>query len=236
LFGYYWVVRGRATVRVALLWAPRARRAELAEFIASGQQQLGGFVRGQLLVCAAVGLLAFLAYTLIRLPDALVLALLASLLEVVPMVGALLGALPAVLVALAISPTRALWVVGAAIAIHLMENLVLVPRIMRRAVGVHPALGLLSVAASGALFGLPGALLGVPTAALAQLAIDRFLYRRRAVRAAREQLTSLRERLGALVHESDAQAAPSRTERVLCIRARDLAVDFDRILDERARQ
>ena len=236
LFGYYWAVRGPATVRLLLLIAPRARRAELAEFIAVGQTQLGAFVRGQLLVCAAVGALAFCSYTIIRLPDALVLALLAALLEVVPMVGPLLGALPAVLVALAISPSRALWVIGAAIAIHLLENLVLVPRVMRRAVGVHPALSLLAVAAMGSLLGLPGALLAVPSAAIAQLAVDRFLYRRRAVREARQQLTSLRERLGALVNETDSQERTSRTERVLCVRARDLALDFDRLLDERTRE
>ena len=113
LFAYYWVVRGPAAVRLFSIIVPRTRRAELAEFVAVGQKQLGSFVRGQLLICATVGILAFCSYTAIRLPDAFVLALLAAVLEVVPMVGPLLGALPAVLVALAISPTRALWVVMA---------------------------------------------------------------------------------------------------------------------------
>ena len=236
LFSFHWAVRGPAAVRALLLLTPRARRVELAEFVAVGQKQLGAFVRGQLLICGSVGVLAFAAYSTMRLPDAFVLALLAAVLEVVPLIGPLLGALPAVLVALAVSPTRALWVVGAAILIHVLENLVLVPLVMRRAVGVHPALSLLAVAGMGSLLGLPGALLAIPTAALAQLAVDRFLYRRRAVAEARARFTALRTQLGALVAETDARARPSLAERDLRDRARGLALDFDRLLHRGVRR
>jgi predicted PurR-regulated permease PerM len=236
LFSFQWLVHGPAAVRCLLLLAPRGRRAELAEFVSVGQAQLGAFVRGQLLVCASVGTLAFCAYTAMRLPDAFVLALLAALLEVVPLIGPLLGALPAVLVAFTVSPTLALWVIGSAIAIHLVESLLLVPLVMKRAVGVHPALSLLAVTGMGALLGLPGALLAIPTAALAQLAVDRFLYRRRAVSEARARFKSLRTQLGALVAETDAQARPSLAERDLRDRARGLALDFDRLLKKGARR
>ncbi|MDB4968970.1 MAG: conserved rane protein of unknown function [Myxococcales bacterium] len=232
LFSFQWVVRGPAAMRSLLLLAPRARRAELAEFVAVGQRQLGAFVRGQLVICGTVGLLAFLAYTALRLPDAFVLALLAAVLEVVPLIGPLLGALPAVLVALTVSPTLALWVIGAAVVIHILENLVLVPLVMRRAVGVHPALSLLAVTGMGSLLGLPGALLAIPTAALAQLAVDRFLYRRRAVAEARARFMALRGQLGALVAETDDKARPSLAERDLRDRARGLALAFDRLLDK----
>lgn len=235
-FGFLWVVRGPAAVRCLLLLAPRARRGELAEFVSVGQAQLGAFVRGQLTICATVGVLAFGSYSAMRLPDAFVLALLAAVLEVVPLIGPLLGALPAVLVALTVSPTRALWVIGFAIAIHLVESLVLVPLVMKRAVGVHPALSLLAVTGMGLLLGLEGALLAIPTAALAQLAVDRFFYRRRAVAEARARFTALRAQLGALVAETDAQARPSMVERSLRDHARDLARDFDRLLDKKVRR
>jgi predicted PurR-regulated permease PerM len=203
LFGFYWAVLGPRAVRCLLLLAPRVRRAELAEFAAAGQRQLGAFVRGQLVVCATVGALAFASYKATRLPDAFALAVVAGVLEMVPMVGPLVGALPAVLVAFTISPSRALWVIGAAVAIHLLENLVVVPRVMKRAVGVHPALSLLAIAAMGSLLGIPGALLAIPTAALAQLAVDRFLFRRRSAREARTRFTSLRARLRTIVAETD---------------------------------
>jgi predicted PurR-regulated permease PerM len=236
LFSFQWVVRGPAAVRCMLLLAPRARRAELAEFVAVGQRQLGAFVRGQLIICGTVGVLAFCSYSVLQLPDAFVLALLAAVLEVVPLIGPLLGALPAVLVALAVSPTHALWVVAAAIVIHIVENLALVPLVMKRAVGVHPALSLLAVTGMGSLLGLVGALLAVPLAALAQLAVDRFLYRRRAVAEARARFTSLRSQLRALVVETDAQARPSLAERDLRDQARGLALDFDRLLDKTVRR
>lgn len=236
LFSFQWAVRGPAAMRCLLLLTPRSQREELAEFLAVGQAQLGAFVRGQLVLCAVVGVLAFCSYEVLRLPDALVLALLAAVLEIVPLVGPLLGALPAALVALTISPSRALWVVGAAVAIHALENLVLVPLVMRRALGVHPALSLLSVTGMASLVGLPGALLAIPTAALAQLAVDRFLYRRRAVSDARARASALRAQLGALVAETDARTRASLAERDLGDRARGLARDFDRLLDKGARR
>lgn len=110
-------------------------------------------------------------------------------------------------------------------------------RVPRR-VATSVAFALLSalVVGVGSLLGLPGALLAIPTAALAQLAVDRFLYRRRAVAEARARFTSLRSQLGALVAETDATARPSLAERDLRNHARRLALDFDRLLDRGARR
>jgi predicted PurR-regulated permease PerM len=134
---------------------------------------LGGYIRGQGLLCVAVGVTALIAYVLIGLPYTLVLAIFAGVMEMVPIFGPALGAIPAFLVALSIDPSKALWVVVATIVIQLLENSILVPRIMKHSMGVNPIIVLLSLIAFGSVFGLAGAILALPLAAIIQLLVSR---------------------------------------------------------------
>ena len=102
------------------------------------ETRLGTYVRGELLLMTSIGVLAGLGYWAIGLPFPLALGALAGLLEFVPMVGPTLGAIPAVLVALAISPQAALLVVIYSVVIQVSENNILVPRLMGHSVGVSP--------------------------------------------------------------------------------------------------
>jgi hypothetical protein len=120
--------------------------------------------------------MALVAYLLIGLPNALVLALMAAVLEAVPMVGPLLGAIPASIVALSISPTALVWVIIATTIIQQSENSLLVPRVMDKTVGVNPFVSLLAFFAFSSLFGISGALLAIPLAAVIQLLLDRFVF------------------------------------------------------------
>ncbi len=128
---------------------------------------------GQGLLCLSIGVAAFIAYLLIGLPYTLVLAIFAAVMELVPIFGPALGAGPALSVALSISPDKAIWVVIATLLIQLMENVFLVPRIMKSSTGVNPILVLLSLIAFGAVFGFMGALLALPLAAIIQLFVSR---------------------------------------------------------------
>jgi hypothetical protein len=93
--------------------------------------------------------------------------------EMVPIFGPALGAIPAFLVALSIDPSKALWVVVATAIIQLLENAVLVPRIMKHSMGVNPIIVLLSLIAFSSVFGFVGALLALPLAAIIQLLVSR---------------------------------------------------------------
>src|SRR5688572_25948333 len=110
---------------------------------------------------------------LIVLPYTLVLAIFAGVMEMVPIFGPALGAIPAFLVALSIDPTKAIWVVVATGVIQTLENAVLVPRIMRHSMGVNPIIVLLSLIAFSSVFGFIGALLALPLAAIIQLLVSR---------------------------------------------------------------
>jgi predicted PurR-regulated permease PerM len=175
LLAYYWTLDQERAVRSLLLLAPAERREGIREFSDIARAKVGQYVRGITILCLIVGTLSFLAYALIGLPDALMLGILAGLFEAIPLIGPVLGALPAVLIALSVDPSKVVWVIAAAAAIQVLENTFLVPRVMKRAVGVHPFVSLLALAAFGSLFGVPGALLAIPLAAVLQLIVARML-------------------------------------------------------------
>src|SRR5215212_3119270 len=95
------------------------------------ETRLGLWVRGQLILMASIGVATGTAYTILGLPGSLMLALIAAFTEAIPIVGPLLGAIPAVLVAATVSPELAVVVAGVYIVIQLIEGSVLVPLVMR---------------------------------------------------------------------------------------------------------
>ena len=200
LLAYYWTQEGNLILRSLLRIMPPQQKKNVREFLQLAETKLGGYVRGQGLLCVAVGVTAFIAYLLIGLPYTLVLAIFAGIMEMVPVFGPALGAIPALLVALSIDPSKALWVVIATTVIQLLENAVLVPRIMKQSMGVNPIIVLLSLIAFGSVFGFVGALLALPLAAIIQLLISRV------VLTAAENARKAQDRelhIQSLIHESE---------------------------------
>ena len=136
---------------------------------------LGGWVRGQLLLMLFIGVLAGVGYTLMGLKYTIVLAILAGLLEIVPLVGPWLGAIPAILVALTQDVRMALLVGVYILVIQLIEGNVLVPRVMGRTVGISPLIVIVGILVGTALGGIPGALVAVPLAAALQVILRNML-------------------------------------------------------------
>lgn len=205
LLSYYWSLQEERTVRWSLLMAPPARREDVRELISAVQSKVGAYILGQGILCLAVGLLSLVAYLIIGLPYAVVLAVAAGLLEAVPYFGPVLGAVPAIVVAISVDPGKVLWVVGAVLVIQQVENHLLVPRVMDRSVGVNPVVTLLAIAGFGTLLGLAGAILAIPLAAVIQLLLDRFVLRREALEPptieGRDQASALRYQLQDLVYD-----------------------------------
>jgi predicted PurR-regulated permease PerM len=175
VLGFYWTLESERSIRNLLLWLPKERREPIREFILEVEDKVGRFILGQGLLCLIIGLLALVAYLLIGLPYALLLAIFAGVMEAVPIVGPVLGAIPALLIVASSDPARALWVIVATILIQGLENYLLVPRVMKQSVGVNPLVILLALAAFTSLLGLAGALLAIPIAAILQLFVNRFI-------------------------------------------------------------
>jgi predicted PurR-regulated permease PerM len=124
--------------------------------------KLGAWLRGQIILCTVIGVFTFMALTVIGLPNALPLALIAGVLEAFPTIGPILSAVPAVIVAFTISPTMALTVVVVYIVIQLLENNLIVPKIMQHAVGMNPIIVIIALSTGASLMGVVGALLSIP--------------------------------------------------------------------------
>jgi predicted PurR-regulated permease PerM len=173
---FYWTLDGPRTIKSFLVLVPQDRRESISELISAMETKVGFYIAGQGFLCLVIGIMALVAYLLIGLPNALVLALVAGVLEAVPMVGPLLGAIPAALVALSLGPDKLVWVIIATVVIQQLENSLLVPRVMSKAVGVNPFVSLLAFFAFSSLLGIGGALMAIPMAAILQLLLDRFIF------------------------------------------------------------
>ncbi len=139
-----------------------AKERKIAQIIDKIEENLGNWVRGELVLMLIVGLLNYLGFLIIGIEYALPLALLAFLFEIVPNIGPVLAALPAVLIAFSISPFHALATAGWCFFVQQLENSLLVPRIMNRMTGINPLISILAIAAGIKIGGVGGGLLAIP--------------------------------------------------------------------------
>ncbi|MBI3722501.1 AI-2E family transporter [bacterium] len=206
VLSFYWTLEGEVTIRASLLVFGLERRERLRELVEAAEARVGWYVRGQLVVSFVTTVLSFIAFALIGLPDALVLALLAGVAGVLPVFGAPVAAAPALLLALSVDPGLVPPVLLAATVIHLVQEYVVAPRVLGKSIGVHPFTILLAISGFSSLLGFAGALVAIPAAAIVQLLLER------------------------LVFDGDEPSAPPRRDRlsVLRLEARQLALDVRR--------
>ena len=123
----------------------------------------------------AIGVASGLGYLVIGLPHVLALAVLAGLFEAVPLIGPILAAMPALLVAVPLGLPTVLGVLGFSALLQFLENNWLIPRVMSRAVGVSALVALVAVLAFGTLYGVLGIFIAIPLAAVLQVLLDRMV-------------------------------------------------------------
>jgi predicted PurR-regulated permease PerM len=230
LLAFHWTIVGPRTIQSLLLLVPKGQREGISELISAVETKVGFYIAGQSVLCLVIGVMALVAYLLIGLPNALVLALVAGVMEAIPMVGPLLGAIPASIVALSIAPSKLMWVIVATIIIQQLENSLLVPRVMRKAVGVNPFATLLAIFAFSSLFGIAGALMAIPIAAILQLILDRFIFHPGMMES---ELSTGRDYASRLRYEAQDLAQDLRKQTRIKIEGSDLSVkQIDQVLDE----
>lgn len=170
---YFWMTERPRLQRFALSFLQPERRGGAREAWNAVELRLGNWVRGQLTLMAILAVTTGVAYSVLGLPSALLLALIAGLAEAVPIVGPALGVVPAILVALAMKPEVLPLVVIAYVVIQIVESNVLVPIVMRNSVGVSPLLIILSLLVGTALGGFFGAFVAVPFIAGLEAVLER---------------------------------------------------------------
>jgi predicted PurR-regulated permease PerM len=171
---FFWLIERARLQRYVLAFVAEDRRAGTRDAWNAVAERLGLWVRGQLTLMAAMGVATAITYSLLGVPAALLLAVIAAVTEVIPIIGPLLGAIPAIAVAATVSPELAVVVGVAFFVLQAIEGLVLVPIVMRNAVGLSPFLILASVLIGAAAGGIVGALLAIPIAAALEIIVERF--------------------------------------------------------------
>lgn len=133
------------------------------------EEKLGAWMRGQIALTLIIGTASYIGLTLLGVPYALPLAILAGIMEVIPVIGPIISAIPAVMIAFLISPVTAGLTALLYFIIQQLENHLVVPQVMKKAVGLNPLIVIIAVAIGGRLLGIAGALLAVPITVVAQI-------------------------------------------------------------------
>ncbi|MEW6297810.1 MAG: AI-2E family transporter, partial [Thermodesulfobacteriota bacterium] len=154
--GFYWTMEVPRFERLLMSLLPVSRRTHVLNIWHEIEFKLGAFIRGQGLAMLAIGVASAAGYALIGLPNVLALAVLAGLLEAVPLVGPILAAVPAILVAVPLGLTSVLLVIGFSALLQAFENNILIPRIMSHTVGISALVSIFAILALGTLYGVLG--------------------------------------------------------------------------------
>ena len=157
----------------AIKLVPSAKRALVAEAMIDSERALRLWLKGQLVAMVIVGLLTGLGLWLLGVPSAMVLGVMAGLLEFIPFAGPVIAAVPALLLALAVSPDLALWVVLLYVAVQQIEGAVVQPLVQQYAVDLPGVVLLFALIAFGTLFGIIGVILAAPLAVVSYVLVKR---------------------------------------------------------------
>lgn len=175
LFLYYVLKDREKLVDGMVSVFPPGPRVHARNVITVVNHVFSSYVRAQLLLGLVVGVLVFIGLTLLGVKFAIILAVVAGVFELVPIIGPWLGAIPGIVVVLATSPEKFFWVVLVYFGVQLLENSLLVPRIQSRALHVHPVLILVVIIVGSEVAGLWGVILGPPLVVAGKEVFDYFV-------------------------------------------------------------
>lgn len=158
----YFFKDGNSFIKKTQKIIPLKYRSFFENVLSSIHQTLQAYIAGQAIVCSYVGVALFICYSLMGLPYAFLLGILAGVMDIVPYVGPWIAATPALIVAFSISPFTALVIAIAIIVIQLVESYVVSPYVMGKSLHLHPISVIFILLIAGRLGGLIGMILGIP--------------------------------------------------------------------------
>ena len=156
----------------SLQLVPASKRDDAKKLADPILEKIGGYIAGQATVAGLAGLISLIFFFAIGLPYPVALALWVTIAALIPLVGATLGAVPAVIVAFFVSTGVGLATLIFYVIYQQIENYVIAPRVMNKAVDVSPAAVLLAALIGGSLLGFVGALMAIPAAASLKLIVQ----------------------------------------------------------------
>ena len=177
IIAYYFIIDEKVFKNMILTVVPKGFRNDVRMVGRKISKILSSFVRGQLLTSFIIGVLVSIGLIILGIDYALPLGLISGIANVIPYFGPIIGAIPAILVALLSSPVKAVWVLGLVILIQQIDNILISPKIIEGKLGLHPVTTILSVLIGGEFFGIFGMLFGVLITAILKVLCNRLIQR-----------------------------------------------------------
>ena len=181
---FYLLIETNAMFEYFVRFVPAGRRSDVSVAARQAVTKVSAWLRAQFVLAGVMGVFSAVGLGLMSVPYFYVIALIAAIGETIPIVGPVIGGITAVAVAITVSTKLALMVGVYFLVLHQLEANILVPKIMEKSVGVSPVAVLVALLIGGALWGLVGAILAIPTAAILSVVIEE-LAAERAVRVQR---------------------------------------------------
>jgi len=158
---YFLLYRSKLNDQLAFIFG-EDRKAQVGKIIDEVEVNLGSWARGEIILMFFVGLFTYIGLLILGIPFALPLAIIAGVLEIIPVLGPNIAAIPAIVIGLTISLLMALAVAALCFLIQQLENYLLVPKIMEKSVGVNPIVTLISLTIGYRMMGIVGIILSIP--------------------------------------------------------------------------
>lgn len=171
----FFVVDAKGIWAGLLKWVPAKQRTKAASLIAPLENRMGGYVRGQILVCTAVAIFFAVGFTLIGVKYGLVLGLIAGLLNLIPFVGSMVATLIALFIAANQSVTTFVLTLVLFLVEQAIESNFIVPHLLGKQVELHPLVVMFSILIGATVAGAAGAIVAVPTVAVSLYLAQEFL-------------------------------------------------------------
>lgn len=171
---FYITVEKDSVKKIVKSLFPKRHHAYICDVVVRAQVKMGAWVRGQLLLSLIIGLFVFIGLWILGVKYALVLAMLAGVMELVPIIGVIIAIIPALFLSVTQAPILAIGVLILYIVIQQLENHLIVPKVMQKAVGLNPVVIIISLLIGAKLAGILGVLMAVPTVTMLSVFIKDF--------------------------------------------------------------
>jgi len=172
VISFYFIVEEKGVEKFVKTVIPYNFRSQTMKIIKKVESKLGKWFIGQLALGLIVGLLSFIGLSILGVPYALVLAIIAGSMELIPYIGPILASIPAILIAFTVSPLLALLTFVLYFLIQQFENYLIVPKVMEKSVGLHPVIIIIAMLVGGQLAGIIGVILAIPVTTIASIILE----------------------------------------------------------------
>ncbi|MDX1520284.1 MAG: AI-2E family transporter [Anaerolineae bacterium] len=207
---FYWLMSREQLLDLLLKLSPLSKQHRVNVIWNDIEETLGAYIRGQVGLMLTMGFSSYVGLALLGIPFAPALGVVAGIMEAVPYVGPFIGAIPAILVGLTVSPTAGILVALWYLTIQQIESYILIPKVMEKSVGLNPLVIIIALIAGGMLNGVIGAVLAIPVAGALQVIARHLL-----IQPTIDRQASRRAEGGAIIFEEDEDDKTSSTELVL---------------------